>query len=265
LTIGQMDYLPPVQQQPMQVPRHGAHKYHGQIAKDYDAKRVSNPKWTVEQAVIEGLISELPGGSEILDCPVGTGRFLHAYIANNHRFIGMDISGDMLYVAAGKIDPAGAKAWIDNCDAWIAVCLQTGETASIRTNGPGIPQVGMHLNVNGRMAELHVDASKLQPVDADGKGSLESGNILQTGLPGKSVDCAINCRISPWLSQEECQQMMREMQRVCRKRIIWTARVANHPRMRPRELFENVLDGWRISRDLEGYEPEYRILMAEPI
>ncbi len=268
MTLGSMEYLAPAQKPQMLPAQHGAGKYHGDIASGYDAKREADPKWTIEQHIIEGMIAELPAGSEILDCPVGTGRFLHAYIANNHRFIGMDISGDMLYVAACKMDPAGAKTWVDNCDAWMAKCLQTGDTASVRTNGPGIPQVGMQINVSGRMAKLHVDASRLQPVDADGKGALQVGNILKTGLPDKSVDAAINCRITRWAIGEHgpagIVAMLKEMQRVSRKRIILTARVENHKWAVSRHLINSALDGWQIARDEQGYVPAYRILMLEP-
>lgn len=261
-----MEYLPPVTQP--QTAQHGAGKYHGSIAEGYDDKRVNDPKWTVEQQIIEGMISELPEGSEILDCPVGTGRFLHAYVAHKHKFIGMDISGDMLYKAAGKIDPSGAKAWVDKCDAWIAKCIKTGETASVRTNGSGIPQVGMQLNLNGRMATLHVDAAKLQPIDADENGTLQPGNILKTELADKSVDAAIACRITRWVIGEHgpagIVAMLKELQRVARERIIITARVRDHKFAVTEHLINSALDGWKIARNEEGYQPQYRILMLEP-
>jgi ubiquinone/menaquinone biosynthesis C-methylase UbiE len=269
LTIGSMEYLPPVQQQPMQVPQSGAHKYHGERVEDYDDEREPDDKWKVEQAIIENMIKELPAGSEILDCPVGTGRFLHAYAnVNDYKFIGMDISGDMLYKSARKIDPAGAKAWIDNCDAWIVRCIKTGETTSVRIGGTSIPRVGTQINVSGRMAKLHVDAAKLQPIDIDGKGWLQPGNILNTGLPDKSFDCAINCRITRWIIGDHgpagIVQMLKEMQRVTRQKIIITARVEGHKWAVSRHLINSALDGWRVAEDAEGYVPEYRIICIEP-
>lgn len=265
MTLGSMEYLEPVQKRPQtSTAQHGAGKYHGDIASGYDAKRENDPKWTIEQRLIEGMLAELPAGSEILDCPVGTGRFLHSYIANAHRFIGMDISGDMLYVAACKIDPDGAKTWIDNCDAWVAKCIQTGEAVSVRANGPGIPRIGMQINIGGRMATLHVDAAKLQPVDADGKGSLQVGNVLKTGLPDKSMDAAIVCRLTRWLIQEHgpagIVAMLKEMQRVAKQKIILTARVREHKWAVSTNLIESALDGWVIAEDKAGYHENYRIL-----
>lgn len=91
------------------------------------------------------------------------------------------------------------------------------------------------------------------------------GDVRSVPLEDKSVDYTINCRITRWLSPEDNVRMMKEMQRVARKGIIWTARVANHPHARTRELFESALDGWRITRDEAGYEMAYRIMMAEPV
>ena len=59
-----------------QVTQGGAEKYVGQVAQGYDAKREQSPKWQIEQRVIEDMLSDLPAESVVLDCPVGTGRFL---------------------------------------------------------------------------------------------------------------------------------------------------------------------------------------------
>jgi ubiquinone/menaquinone biosynthesis C-methylase UbiE len=95
------------------------------------------------------------------------------------------------------------------------------------------------------------------------------GDVCETKLPDKSVDAAVNCRISRWLSPGDCQRMLREMQRVSRKRIVWTARTyhsvdATHSR--PLSLFEAALEGdWRITRNEPvGEDDAYRVLMAEP-
>jgi hypothetical protein len=92
------------------------------------------------------------------------------------------------------------------------------------------------------------------------------GDVRATKLPDKSVDAAVCCRITRWLSPEACQQMLREMQRVARKRIVWTARVAHQDQAiaRPLSLFEAALDGWRINRNVEAAERDYCVLMAEP-
>lgn len=90
------------------------------------------------------------------------------------------------------------------------------------------------------------------------------GDIRATGLHDKSVDASVMVRMTRWLSPEDCQKALRELQRVTRQRIIFTARVANHPYARPLELFEEVLDGWKVSRNEAGYTEDYRIIMLEP-
>jgi len=203
-----MEYLPPAGQAHQPQPQmHGAGKYHGSIATGYDAKRESDPKWIIEQKLITGMLDDLPPGTIVFDCPVGTGRFLPFYIEKGFHFIGMDLSKDMLGQAGAKVEPLAAKA----------------------------------------VGELHV------------------GDVRNTGLADKSVDVAVNCRITRWLSPADCQQMLKEMQRIARQRIIWTARVANHPHARTVELFEEALDGWAIVRNEPGVDLDYRIIQARPL
>lgn len=226
-----MEYLPPVSQQ-KQAPgapanANGAGKYHGAIAAGYDAKRVNDPKWTTEQNIIEGMLSELPAGSVVFDCPVGTGRFLNFYKGKDFRFIGVDLSGDMLVQSALKLLPE------DKVAAWVDASNKANTILPLR-----IKDVGVLLN----------------------------GDVRKIGLPDKSVDAAVLCRLTRWLSPDDCKVAMRELQRITRKRIIWTARVANHPHARTVELFESALQsGWKISRNEAGYMMDYRILMAEPV
>jgi ubiquinone/menaquinone biosynthesis C-methylase UbiE len=202
MTSPLMQYIEPSQQP--QAPRQGADKYFGDVAKGYDQKREADPKWVIEQRIITGMMSDLPPDTIVLDCPVGTGRFLPFYIDKDFQILGMDKSVDMLKEAAKKVDPKRAR------------------------------------------------------------GELRIGDVRNTGLPDKCVDVAVNCRITRWLSPEDCQQMFREMQRVASKRIIWTARVANHVHARTVELFEQALQpGWKITRNEAGYVLDYRILMAE--
>jgi ubiquinone/menaquinone biosynthesis C-methylase UbiE len=102
-------------------------------------------------------------------------------------------------------------------------------------------------------------------VSFDDCGSLVHGDVREIGLPDKSVDAAVMCRLSRWLSPEDCQAAMRQLQRVTTKRIIWTARVANHVHARSVDLFEQALDGWRITRNEAGSDIDYRVMMAEPV
>jgi ubiquinone/menaquinone biosynthesis C-methylase UbiE len=101
------------------------------------------------------------------------------------------------------------------------------------------------------------------------RGELRQGNILQTGLPDDEVDVAVNCRITRWVIGEHgpagIQQMLREMQRVAKKRIILTARVANHPYAVSMDLIESALGGWRVARNEAGYVLDYRVLALEAV
>ena len=203
-----MEYLTPVSQHP-QAPTSGANKYYGAVATGYDAKRENDPKWTVEQRIIEDMLSDLPRDTRLLDCPVGTGRFLKCYADRGFIVLGMDRSPDMLQQA-----------------------LKKGEPLNLR-------------------------------------GELRQGNILQTGLPDDEVDVAVNCRITRWVIGEHgpagIQQMLREMQRVAKKRIILTARVANHPYAVSMDLIESALGGWRVARNEAGYVLDYRVLALEAV
>lgn len=71
-------------------------KYFGKAATGYIAKR-NGEKWRSEQAAVETLIKHyLPKHGSVLDCPVGTGRFLFAYGQLYAGVIGVDVSPDML-------------------------------------------------------------------------------------------------------------------------------------------------------------------------
>ena len=190
------------------APQTGATKYQGTLAQGYDAKREESPKWQAEQKIIADMLADLPAGSIILDVPVGTGRFLSFYGAKGFEVWGMDLSQDMLALAAHKAE-AG--------------------------------------HVTGRLG---------------------LGDIRRIDLPDQSVDAAVACRITRWLSPEDCQKAIRELQRVARKRIIFTTREAHPTRpdiARPVSLFYGALDGWHIAANVAGYEDAYRIVMLEPV
>jgi ubiquinone/menaquinone biosynthesis C-methylase UbiE len=221
-----MVYLPPVSQ-PQEAPAHGADKYYGQIASNYDAKREKDEKWIVEQRIITDMLSDLPPETIVLDCPVGTGRFLEFYLEKGFNFIGMDLSGDMLIQSALKL---GAQP--DDLQQWVTLCKERGGVIPIRIDGD--------------------------------RGQLGQGDVRSTGLPDKSVDAVVMCRLTRWLSPTDCQVAMRELQRIARSRIIWTARVANHPHARTRALFEQALDGWEITHAEPGYVLDYIVFQARP-
>jgi ubiquinone/menaquinone biosynthesis C-methylase UbiE len=110
-------------------------------------------------------------------------------------------------------------------------------------------------------------AKKVDPKQA--RGELRVGNILATNLPDKSVDVAVNCRITRWIMGDHgpdgIRQMLREMQRVTRNRIILTARVDHHKFAVTLDLIQSALDGWAITQNIAGVDLDYRILMLEPV
>lgn len=82
---------------------HAEQKYRGDIAKGYDAKREQQPKWHAENRLVEAMLADMPSGSYLLDCPFGTGRFVHFYERKGFNVTGLDINEDMLKEARKKI------------------------------------------------------------------------------------------------------------------------------------------------------------------
>lgn len=98
------------------------------------------------------------------------------------------------------------------------------------------------------------------------KAKLHVGDVRDLGfLNAKSVDAAVMCRLTRWLTPEDCQAALRELQRVARKKIVATWRVRNHPHARSYELINGALDGWKIHRDEAGADLDYRIIEMRPV
>lgn len=228
-----MEYLPPVTPQPSApgLPMHGALKFHGAVAVNYDSKRESTDKWRVEQRVIEEMLSDLPAGTTVLDCPIGTGRFCKFFFERGFKFLGVDIQGDMLVQSALK---CGVSP--EDIQQWIAMSKQRGAILPVT-------------------------------IDTD-RAELAQGDILNTGLPDKCVDVALNIRVTRWMIQEHGPQgivrMLQEMQRIARSRIILTARVEHNTWAVTTDLIKSALDGWTIHRNEAGYELAYRIIELRP-
>lgn len=125
----------------------------------------------------------------------------------------------------------------------------------------GFHFIGMDMSLDMLMEA----GRKVEPLKAQAVGELHQGDVRDTKLADKSVDAVVNCRITRWLSPSDCQVMLKEMQRIARQRIIWTARVANHPHARTVELFEEALEGWAIVRNEPGVDLDYRIIQARPL
>ena len=109
-------------------------KYQGAVASGYDAKRESQDKWDSENAIVEDMLKAVPDGSRVLDCPVGTGRFLPFYQKCGFSVLGLDINQDMLDEAQKKVtrslggvtlgigDIRDIELYDDECD--VAVCIR---------------------------------------------------------------------------------------------------------------------------------------------
>lgn len=79
-----------------------AERYRGARAKNYDAMRAKRMKWNSEQRIVGHMLEQLPLCASVIDIPVGTGRFIGEYHRLHLTATGMDISPDMIALAAGK-------------------------------------------------------------------------------------------------------------------------------------------------------------------
>ncbi len=80
--------------------------YQDSEAGSYDRDREVEPLWHVENAFVEKLFQRAPI-SNLLDVPVGTGRFFDVYPACN--VVGVDLSEPMLAQAAARIGQSKAS------------------------------------------------------------------------------------------------------------------------------------------------------------
>lgn len=78
--------------------------YHGRIARNYDEERERTTLWHKTQTIIESLLEKIITKDTILlDVPIGTGRFIATYERLGCTVLGVDISDEMLEIAAKKI------------------------------------------------------------------------------------------------------------------------------------------------------------------
>jgi ubiquinone/menaquinone biosynthesis C-methylase UbiE len=85
-------------------------KYVGEVARRYDAMReAAGERFEAEDELIGGYISGLPEKSVVLDAPVGTGRFIPFFAARDCVIHGVDISQDMLDIAAKRAGVSAAE------------------------------------------------------------------------------------------------------------------------------------------------------------
>ena len=75
---------------------------------------------------------------------------------------------------------------------------------------------------------------------------------------------SIMCRLTRWLNPEQRTAALKELQRVTTGKIVFTARIANHPYAYPLEAIEAAIEpGWRIADNIICGEDEYRVFVLE--
>ena len=93
-------------------------------------------------------------------------------------------------------------------------------------------------------------------------------DVCHIGLQDNFVDVAVCCRLTRWLIQDKgpdgIVRWLQEMQRMARQRVIFTARVRNHPWAVSYDLIKSALNGWHIHRDETGVDMDYRIIELRP-
>jgi hypothetical protein len=103
--------------------------------------------------------------------------------------------------------------------------------------------------------------TKIKPEDYI---ELHVGDVRRLMMQPKSVDIAVMSRLTRWLSPEECTLAASNLMEVARKAVIFTARIADHPKARPLSLFE-VRPDWSITEQIACDGPNYLMVMMEPI
>jgi ubiquinone/menaquinone biosynthesis C-methylase UbiE len=81
--------------------RETTRKYRGRKAATYEAIRARQARWAWENEMVEQALRAL-APSSVLDCPVGTGRFLPLYGSLAAHVLGLDASEEMLALARRK-------------------------------------------------------------------------------------------------------------------------------------------------------------------
>lgn len=69
--------------------------FYGDFITGYEAKRSAKEAWQLELAALVRLLSDFQSGTQVLDVPYGTGRFIAEYIKRGMNVTGVDISPEM--------------------------------------------------------------------------------------------------------------------------------------------------------------------------
>jgi ubiquinone/menaquinone biosynthesis C-methylase UbiE len=83
-------------------------KYRGRMAENYEAKRMKQQRWDLENQIVTAMLHLKKG--KLLDVPVGTGRFLEHCYGQGFSIVGIDSSLEMLTLAEAKGVPCKLEA-----------------------------------------------------------------------------------------------------------------------------------------------------------
>lgn len=122
---------------------------------------------------------------------------------------------------------------------------------------------------------LRVAGNKIQNptaiIDDEKAWGWRVSNLVEdgTGLEESSVDAAVCCRFTRWAFGQHGERgvidVLKELQRVARSAVIFTARVKDHPMACTYDVIEKAIQpGWAVHEDAEGYMDAYRIIKLGP-
>ncbi len=77
--------------------------YFGDKVMTYDENRKGSYLWEQEKKIVDNYIKNIQKGKNLLDLPIGTGRFIDLYEKAELTVYGVDISEDMLKEASKKV------------------------------------------------------------------------------------------------------------------------------------------------------------------
>jgi Methylase involved in ubiquinone/menaquinone biosynthesis len=83
------------------------------VVQRYETDRYTSPlgrhRWRIEQRAVNQILSCLPPGQRVLDCPVGNGRWARHLLDAGHSVLGVDISVPMLEAAGTRLASTGHR------------------------------------------------------------------------------------------------------------------------------------------------------------
>jgi ubiquinone/menaquinone biosynthesis C-methylase UbiE len=119
---------------------------------------------------------------------------------------------------------------------------------------------------------LRLAGDRRQPGD---RILLAPGNAMALGDPAadvpiadESVDTAVCIRLLNLIGPTDMQQVLTELQRVARRRIIfnlriWHAATTYRNPQRLADVVDVLMSDWAIVRNVEIHEPDFRMIMLE--